>query len=119
MAGDARQISYELTLDDKGPDGIVVLDFQAREALSEGCAVTVRADTSAFLDGATLLGKPGSLCIHFGDETPRWFHGVIARAVARKAPSDANLIEIEIRSRLWLLGLGRDNRVFTDASVKT
>jgi type VI secretion system secreted protein VgrG len=119
MPDTPRQISYELTLDDQGPDKLLLLRFEAREGLSDGCAVTVRAASADFVDGTKLVGKPGKVAVHVDAGGARWFHGVITRAVLRKAPDGTNLVEAQIRSRLWLLGLGRDNRVFTGGSVKT
>jgi type VI secretion system secreted protein VgrG len=116
---DARQITYELKLEGHEPEELPVLDFEVREALSDGCTVRVRAACAKLLDGAPLLGKPGSLTVHHGDEAPRHFHGIIARVAAGKAPNDANLIDVEIRSRMWLLDLGRDNRIFTKTSART
>src|SRR5262249_33060752 len=65
-----------------------------------------------------LLGKPAHLAIFFGDEMPRRFHGVVARVTVQKTPSGGNLLEAEIRSRIWLLSLGRDNRIFTKVGVQ-
>src|SRR4029077_12831077 len=105
-------------LDDRTPEQFEVVDFQAREALFDGCTVTVRAASSEFFDGRQLLGKDGHLCLLLGEEEPRWFNGVVFRCVLQKTPSDGNLLQVELRSRLALLALGGDNRIFTDAGEK-
>jgi type VI secretion system secreted protein VgrG len=112
-------INYQLTVDGHTQPELEVLDFETREALSDGCAAVVHAMSATFFDGATLVGKPAALAIDFGQEHPRVFRGIVARCTLRKASSVGNLFEVEIQSRLWLLGLGRDNRVFTKATEHT
>jgi len=112
---DARQFRYELTLDDREPTEFVVLDFEVREALSRGCRVTVRAASASFFDGSALLGKDGHLCVFAGEDDPRWWNGAIVRCALRKTPNGGNLLEVELVSRVSLLGIGSDNRIFLDA----
>jgi type VI secretion system secreted protein VgrG len=115
---DARQIKYELDLDTVDGAGLEVLDLEVREALSDGWTAVVRAASAEFFDGSALLGKDGSLTIAIDDELRR-FGGVIVRCTLEKVPSGANLLEVELRSRLALLAFGCDNRLFTDTDCKT
>src|SRR6476659_6418419 len=114
---EARQFNYELKLDAREADQFVVLDFEVREGLSAGTTTVVRAASAAFFDGATLLGKDGTLTLIYGADEPRYFHGVIVRCTLQKAPNNGNLLEVELRSRVSLLAFGRDNRIWVDSDA--
>src|SRR5206468_2415659 len=88
------------------------------EALSDGWAVRVRAASAKLFAGGEVVGKTASLRISFEDEGARLFTGVVARCALQKDHTGGNLLEGEIRSRLWLLGLGRDSRLFTEVTIK-
>lgn len=117
-----RQITYSLTLDSHEPHEFEVIDFEVREALSEGCTVVVRAASASFFDASKLMGKDGHLELAFADEASgagsRWWNGIITRCSLQLVPNGAKLLEVQIESRLALMAFGRENKIFTKTNTQ-
>ncbi|HVG60608.1 MAG TPA: type VI secretion system tip protein TssI/VgrG [Hyalangium sp.] len=116
---DGRVLRFALSID--GGDEALhhVLGFELQEGLSDGSRGWVRLETSEALDPEALAGKPYRLRILTGDDAPeRCFHGLIYAASVEAFQPEHFRVQMELGSRLHLLELGQEVRLFQKKSVR-
>jgi type VI secretion system secreted protein VgrG len=118
MADWTRDISCELVIDDYDGPPLRAAGFDAEEALSAVTRVHVGAVVHETVDPEQLLGRRAYLRVDSGTAGARSFYGLVTEAEVEAAQADVFILQIEIRPRLALLALGRNTRLYQQASVK-
>ncbi|HLL01404.1 MAG TPA: type VI secretion system tip protein TssI/VgrG [Myxococcaceae bacterium] len=117
--GDERNLKFALSIDEGDPALHHVVRFELEEALSEGSRGWVELETTQPVDAEQLPGKPYLLRILTGDEAPeRCFHGLIYAASVEAYIPEHFRVRLEVGSRLHLLELGQQVRLFQKKSVR-
>jgi type VI secretion system secreted protein VgrG len=112
-----RDLRFELELPDLATEALVVLDFEAREAIAEPSVARVTIVTHETLDPEALLGRRAVLRVRFAEDAVRAFHGVVRSIVIETPRLDTFIVRVELEARVGLLRLGRASRLFLDKSV--
>jgi len=106
-----------LIIDGLPADTWQVRSAEATEALFEPTDVVVRAWSTDPVDLDAAIGKDATLETDFDGEI-RAFHGVVVDAGELAVRADRYEAEIVFSSKLRLLQLGRDHRIFQELSVQ-
>lgn len=115
---EGRVLRFLLTIDGVDVSAFRVVRFELREAMSEGSRGHVELEASEGVDAAALPGKEVRLAILLGEGEPeRAFHGVIHAASLEAFQPEHFRLRLEIGTRLHLLELGQDVRLFQNLSV--
>ena len=116
----ANQPEFDFEIESQ-PGGLLVLGFQAREALSRlyevRLQVAAAADTD--VDVPSLIGKGACLTVH-SEAEPRFFHGIVARMSHSHGTAGNRYpkrFEVTVVPRLWVLQHSSNCRIFQDMSV--
>ncbi|MFY1829221.1 type VI secretion system Vgr family protein [Myxococcus fulvus] len=113
-----RVLQYALSIDDKEETLLRVVRFELEEALSEGSHGWVEAETTEVVEASSLPGKPYRLRILQGDGRPdRCFHGLVYGASLEAFQPEHFRLRLEVGSRLHLLELGQEVRLYQQKSV--
>lgn len=110
-----RTITYELTV--AGGVELQVHAFTACERLSEGFTMRVVALGAAAPDLDAVVGSAVSLTVMREDGSARRFHGVVLDASVESPHPGTYRVELAVGSRVELLKLGRNCRIFQKKSV--
>lgn len=112
-------LRFALSIDGGDEDLHDVLRFEIQEGVSEGCRGWVDLYTAEAVDSGELPGKPFRLRVLVDDTEPgRCFHGIIyAASVEAFQPGDFR-VRLEVGSRLHLLELGQEVRLFQQKSAR-
>ncbi len=113
-----RVLKFLLSVDGMEVPTYRVMRFEVEEALSEGSRGQVELEGQEAVDAAGLPGKEVRLAILSGDGLPeRAFHGVIHAASLEAFQPEHFRLRLEVGTRLHLLELGQDVRLFQNLSV--
>lgn len=115
---EARVLKFLLSIDGVDVSSYRVLRYELEEALSEGSRGHVELESAELVDAATLPGKEVRLAILLGEGMPeRAFHGVIHAASLEAVQPEHFRLRLEVGTRLHLLELGQDVRLFQNLTV--
>jgi type VI secretion system VgrG family protein len=107
-----------ITLDGPAADGLLVEQFQGREAVNEDFRFELDCvSVSAFLDLQTLLGQPASLGLARADGGRRLWHGYLTHAAALGADGGLARYRLVMESGLAFLRLRRNALIFQDKTA--
>ncbi|HZN94237.1 MAG TPA: contractile injection system protein, VgrG/Pvc8 family, partial [Myxococcales bacterium] len=116
----ASQPEFDFEIESQ-PGGLLVLGFQAREALSRLYEVRLQiaaaADTDVDVPG--LIGKKACLTVHSEAES-RFFHGIVARMSLAHGTAGNRYpkrYEVTVVPQLWVLQHSSNCRIFQDQTV--
>lgn len=116
---DGRTLRFALSLDGGEEALHHVLRFELQEGLSDGSRGWVELETRDALDGAALTGKSYTLRILSGDDQlDRCFHGIIYAVSVEASQAEHFRARLEVGSRLHLLELGQEVRLFQQKSAR-
>lgn len=101
-----------------GTDRLVLLHFEADEALGEPGIIVVSAATDTDdIDLEQLLGAPCAVRIRCAGGVQRWFHGIATEASWVGLEHGLYRHELVLRPWFWLQGEVTDCRLFRDRTV--
>ena len=117
--GDGRVLRFAFSIDGGDESLLHVLRFELSEGLSEGSRGWVELETTEALDVARLPGQPYRLRILTGDGAlERCFHGLVYAASVETWQAEHFRVRLEVGSRLHLLELGQEVRLFQQKTVR-
>ena len=99
-----------------GENQMLVVDFVARERLSEPFSVDLSLASEEEIKFEDVIGKQGKLIIQ-GDQEERYFHGIASRFIQTGINGRFYLYQAQIVPQIWLLSLRKDCRIFQQKSV--
>jgi len=116
----ASQPEFDFEIESQ-PGGLLVLGFQAREALSRLYEVRLQiaAAADADVDVPALIGKKACLTVHSEAES-RFFHGIVARMSLAHGTAGNRYpkrYEVTVVPQLWVLQHSSNCRIFQDQTV--
>jgi len=106
-----------LVIDGASSEGWEVSYADAHERLFHPTRVIVRAWATEPVELDGLIGKDASLELLVEGHEPRAFHGVVLDVAETAHHEDAFEVEVVFASKLALLQLGRDHRIYQEMSV--
>ncbi|KYG02795.1 hypothetical protein BE21_54320 [Sorangium cellulosum] len=125
MADAARSVGesiFELSTERYAAQELVVISFRGREQVSRPFSFEILA-AGVGVDASTverdLLGQPAHL--HIAGAPGRRVHGIVRRVEAEGTSGGGegrHRYRIWLSPRLWLLGQGRNSRIFQDMTVQ-
>jgi type VI secretion system secreted protein VgrG len=107
---------FELEIDGVPAAALTFLAFRAEERLFDCYRVEVDA-LCARLDPEALLGKSAAVYVRFEESPERGFHGIVWSAELTPLADKLFRLHVQIVPRLLTLSLGRNSRIFRDASL--
>lgn len=111
-------VSATLTIAGASSESWWVRRAHVREALSTPTRAEVWAVTTEVCELDDLIGMDASLELSSPDGGERAFHGVVIDVAETALRSDAFELRVVFASKLALLTLGRDHRIFLDKTVE-
>lgn len=108
---------HSLTIDGAASERWEVTFAEIHERLFRPTRARVRAQTQEPVDLDALVGKDVSLELFVESQEGRAFHGVVLEVDETALDEDAFEVELTFGSKLTLLELGRDHRIFQEMSV--
>lgn len=102
---------------DHAATGWRVQRAEVSERFEHPTEVVVYADAEAPVDLDALVGVEGRLEFRVQSGDARTFSGVVVDTTVAALTPDRFTVEVTLRSRLALLGYGRDHRIFQEMSV--
>lgn len=106
-----------------GPDALIPISLDAREAISEPFTYDVRAVCQqGQVDPDALLNRPACVALQASGTPVRYFHGIVQAVSTEGAARGQSAGQFEayrliLRPRLWFLGQTIDCRVYEKLSV--
>jgi type VI secretion system secreted protein VgrG len=103
-----------------GEDALVAVSLVGEEEVSRPFLFTVDfRSTDKSVTAASLLGKPITLHIPFGDGDERAVHGLVRRfsTFGRDRSDEQAHYQVEVVPALWFMSLSTNCRTFEDQSV--
>ena len=103
-----------------GEDALIAVSLVGEEEVSRPFLFTVDfTSTNMAVTAASLLGKPITLHIPFGDGEERAVHGLVRRfsTFGRDRTDDHARYQVEIVPALWFMSLSTNCRTFEDQSA--
>jgi type VI secretion system secreted protein VgrG len=111
---------FELTCEALGR-GAALVAFRMTEGLNEPfrCDLFVSVAVDAVPGHADIVGTAALLSMAGNEQgaAPLPTHGIVASMAVLDETAERALVQLELRPRLWLLGLSLHSRVFTKTSV--
>jgi type VI secretion system secreted protein VgrG len=113
-----RVLKFRINVDGVDDESLHLTAFDIDEELSVGCRGRVRVDVPQELDPAELIGKKAAVTVKLADENnERTFSGIVLAAQTKWAGRDHVQLELEVGSRIELLKIGQNCRIFQKKSV--
>ncbi|HRJ49080.1 MAG: type VI secretion system tip protein VgrG [Phycisphaeraceae bacterium] len=112
---DNRFISIDTPL---GKDKLLLARFSCRETLSRLYEIDAEVASEDFaVDFDKVLGQPVTIKVMRGDNSFRFFSGIVSRMVQTSGPGDMARYEMRIVPWLWLLTRTADCRIFQNKKI--
>ncbi|WP_447529769.1 type VI secretion system Vgr family protein [Vreelandella sp. TE19] len=106
-----KGLQFTLTL--AGVDGVAVIDFTHREALSEPFELTLNvASREGDLDASELLDREATLTVWQDGEPLRRVHGIISEFGRGDRGHRRTFYSLTLRPALWRTSLRQNSRIF-------
>src|SRR4051794_29581929 len=101
-----------------GEDVLLLEQFAGVEGISQQYSFQLDAvSTEPALDLEGLLQKPVVASLRMVDDQPRFFHGIVSRAMQMERSQGLTSYRLEIVPWTWFLSLITDCRIFEDKTV--
>jgi type VI secretion system secreted protein VgrG len=113
----ARLWKLALAIEGLSTDEVLIHDLVATETVSSGFTARVGAFCRRLVDPNALIGTTAKVTLQFAGDAKRHFEGIVLEASARRALRDRMHLHLTFGSRLELLRLGSNSRIFRDMSV--